>query len=295
MAQRPIWEGHLRLSLVACPVALYSAATTAEDVHFHLLHKDTHNRIRMVPHDPELGPVDRKDLVRGFEVEKDRYVIVNDDEIANVKLESTRIIDIERFVDVTDIDRIYWNVPYYVTPNGKAGVEAYVVIREAMRAHGKIALGRLVMHSHERMVAIEPRDKGFLATTLRTKDEIRDPASLFRSIPAIKPDKRMIEIAEKIIEQQEGKFDPDEFKDRYEDALRELIAQKKKGHKPVSAPPAEDTAPVIDLMEALRKSVKGGDAGKDSRARRFMDARTSRRSSSRHGARAATKKYAHHR
>src|SRR5258708_17440118 len=168
MAQRPIWEGHLRLSLVTCPVALYSATTTARDVHFHMLHKDTHNRIRMVPHDPERGPVERKDLVRGFEIDKDKYVVVSNDEINAVKLESTRMIDIERFVDLKEIDRIYWDTPYYVTPSGKAGLDAYVVIREAMLSVGKIALGRLVLHWHERLVALEPRDKGFLLTTLRT-------------------------------------------------------------------------------------------------------------------------------
>ena len=277
MAGRPIWEGHLRLSLVTCPVALFSATTTAKDVHFHLLHKDTHNRIRMVPTDPELGPVERKDLVRGFEIEKDQYVIVSNEEINAVKLESTRMIDIERFVDLKEIDRIYWDTPYYVTPSGKAGIDAYVVIREAMRSVGKIALGRLVLHWHERIVALEPRGKGFLLTTLRTKDEVRSENDLFADIPDAKHDKKMIEIATQIIEQQEGKFDPSMFRDRYEDALRELIEEKRKGHKPVSAPPPPEDTKVVNLMDALRKSLKttekGGDAAHEARARRYIDAR----------------------
>jgi DNA end-binding protein Ku len=277
MAPRPIWEGHLRLSLVACPVALYPATSTAKDVHFHLLHKDTHNRIRMIPHDPELGEVSRKDLVRGFEIDKDRYVIVSNDELNAVKLESTRMIDIDRFVDRKEIDRVYWNTPYYLTPSGKAGTDAYVVIREAMRASGRVALGRLVLHSYERMIALEPRDKGFLLTTLLTQDEVRDDTELFRSIPNIKPDKQMIEIALRIIEQKQGAFDSNEFHDRYEDALHQLIEEKRKGHKPVAAPAPEEGTPVVNLMDALRKSLQGSDLARESRARRYVDARTSHR------------------
>ncbi|MBV8536961.1 MAG: Ku protein [Alphaproteobacteria bacterium] len=275
MARRPVWQGHLRLSLVACPVALYPATSTASDVHFHLLHKETHQRIHMVPHDPERGEVSRKDLVRGFEVEKGKYVIVSDAELTAVKLESTRLIDIDRFVKLEDIDRIYWNTPYDVTPNGKAGLDAYLVIRDAMRAAGRVGLGRLVLHSHERMVALEPRDKGFLLTTLLTHDEVRDDRELFRDIPASRADKRMTEIAQKIIEQMEGEFDPRQFHDRYEDALRQLIAEKRKGHKPVAALPPEDGAPTANLMDALRKSLAGADAGR-TRARRSVRARGAR-------------------
>jgi len=298
MAQRPIWEGHLRLSLVACPVALYSATTTARDVHFHMLNKDTHNRIRMVPTDPESGPVERKDLVRGFEIEKNKYVILTNEEINAVKLESTRTIDIERFVDVSDIDRLYWNSPYYLTPNGSAAIDAYSVIRDSMQASGKVALGKLVLHSHERMVALEPRGKGFLLTTLLTADEVRDESGLFDKIPHAKADKKMIEIASKIIEQLEGKFDPSRFRDRYEDALRELIEHKRKGHKPVSAPPPETDTPVVDLMDALRKSLEGGGSTTHrAHARRYLDARGShpRKRPPAKSVKSRHKKYAHHR
>jgi DNA end-binding protein Ku len=257
MAPRPTWQGHLRLSLVTCPVALYTATNPGGEVRFNLLHPKTHNRIRMVATDPDLGPVERSDLVKGYEVEKDRYVIVTPEEIDSVRLESTRTIDIERFVDVADIDRLYWDNPYFLVPDGKLAVEAYSVIRDAMAGAKRIALGRVVMHTRERLLAIEPRGKGLVAYSLRSYDEVRDPADLFDDIPAKKADPAMIAIARKIIEQQDGPFEPKDFKDRYEEALRELIKRKEKGGKTkVAAAPPEDTN-VVDLMEALRKSLGG--------------------------------------
>jgi DNA end-binding protein Ku len=257
MAPRPTWQGHLRLSLVTCPVALYTATNPGGEVRFNLLHPKTHNRIRMVATDPDLGPVERSDLVKGYEVEKDRYVIVTPEEIESVRLESTRTIDIERFVDVADIDRLYWDNPYFLVPDGKLAVEAYSVIRDAMAGAKRIALGRVVMHTRERLLAIEPRGKGLVAWSLRSYDEVRDPADLFDDIPAKKADPSMIAIARKIIEQQDGPFEPSDFKDRYEEALRELIRRKEKGGKTkVAAALPEDTN-VVDLMEALRKSLGG--------------------------------------
>ena len=266
MAPRPTWQGHLRLSLVTCPVALYTATNAKGDVHFNMLHKDTNNRIRMIPTDPETGPVDRADIVKGYEVEKGHYVVVTQDEINSVKLESTRTIDIERFVDVEDIDRMYWNDPYFLVPDGKIAAEAFAVIREAMAQQERIALGRVVLHQRERLIAIEPRENGMLAYSLRTHDEVRQPAEFFASIPDAKADPRMVEIAEKIIEQLEGPFDPTSFDDRYETALKALIAEKQKGaSRNVSVDEPEDTN-VVDLMEALRKSLgqgaRGGAGGK---------------------------------
>ena len=261
MASRPTWQGHLRLSLVTCPVALYTATSPAGDVHFNLLHKDTHNRIRMIPTDPELGAVERGDLVKGFEYEKGHYIVVTPEEIDAVRLESTRTIDIERFVDRDAIDRLYWDSPYFLAPDGKLAVEAYTVIREAMRKTDKIALGRLVMHQRERLIAIEPQDRGLVAWSLRSKDEVRDANDIFGEIPAHKADAGMIAIAEKIIAQQEGPFDPSQFNDRYEDALRALITEKQKGkgRKVVAAEP--DDTNVVDLMDALRRSLgKSGGA-----------------------------------
>ena len=262
MAQRPSWEGHLRLSLVSCPVALYGATSRAGDVSFRLINPETGNRIRQVAVDAETGEeVERRDLVRGFEIEKDRYVLLTDEEIKSVRLESTKTIDIERFVKQEEIDRIWWEDPYYLAPSEKAGVEAFVVIREALRRSGQIAIGRVVIHTRERMVALEPRGEGILVTTLRSHDEIRPEAEVFDGIPARKADAKMVAIAEQIIAQQEGPFDPSDFVDHYEDALRELIASKQDGGDGgVSAPPpAKDN--VIDLMEALKQSLSGESKG----------------------------------
>ncbi|MBS0219899.1 MAG: Ku protein [Proteobacteria bacterium] len=269
-ALRPTWEGHLRLSLVTCPVALYTATERGADIHFNLINPKTHNRIHMQTVDAGTGkPVDRSELVRGFAVAKNKYVLLDKEELDAVKLESTRLIDIDHFVDADAIDRIYWDEPYYLAPSGKTGVEAFAVIRAGMEKRNKVALGRLVLHQRERLCALEPRDSGILLTTLRSHDEIRSSDAVFdRHLP--KPDARMLEIAEKIIDQQEAKFDPSEFKDRYEDALRDLIARKKKGETLVAAEPEEPEGKVVDLMDALRRSLKGG--GGREKAERFMAA-----------------------
>jgi DNA end-binding protein Ku len=256
LSRRPLWEGHLRLSLVSCPVALYAATTHANDISFHLLNPKTNNRIRMVPTDPDEGPVERADLVKGYEIENNRYVVLTSDELDAVKLETTHTLDIERFVAAGDIDRLYWNDPYFLLPSDDTGVEAYTVIRDAMAGAGRIALGRLVMHMRERLMAVEARDNGLLAYSLRMADEVIDAKKAFRDIPKAKPDRHMIEIAEKIIAQQEGPFAPEAFKDRYEKALRDLIRRKSRGEKLVTAAPPEDTN-VIDLMEVLKRSLKG--------------------------------------
>jgi len=259
MAARPSWQGHLKLSLVSCPVALYSATASSGDVHFNLLNPKTGNRIKMVTTDPDTGPVERSSLVKGYEIEKGRYITVTDDEIKAVRLESTRTIDIERFVDADEIDRLYWNDPFYLVPDGKMAAEAYAVIREAMSQSGKIALGRVVMHTRERLLGLEPRDNGIVAYSLRTRDEVRKPVDFFRDIPDAEPKAGMVDIASKIIEQLEGAFEPDEFIDHYEEALKALIASKDKGEKPKAAPAPKDT-PTSDLMEALRRSLQRGSA-----------------------------------
>ena len=255
MSSRPTWQGHLKLSLVSCPVALYSATNSRSDVHFHLINPDTNNRVRMIATDPDKGPVERRDLVKGYEFEKDRYILLTDEEIRSVRLESTKTIDIERFVPAEDIDRLYWNDPYFLLPDGKLAAEAYGVIREAMKKSGQIALGRVVMATRERLLAVEPRGKGMIAYTLRTEDDVEDADAAFDEIPAGKPDANMVSIALKIIEQKEGPFDPGQFVDRYEEALKALIAEKEKGEKPVAAEAPEDTN-VVDLMAALRASLR---------------------------------------
>jgi len=254
MATRPTWQGYLRLSLVSCPVALYTATSRSGEVHFNMLHKATNNRIKMIPTDPETGPVDRADIVKGYEIEKGRYVVVTDEEIKAVKLETTRTLDIERFVDEADIDRLYWNDPYFLAPDGDMAVEAFTVIREAMKKAKKVALGRLVMHQRERLMALEAHEKGILAYTIRNHREVREAEEIFAHIKAVKPPAAMVDIAAKIIEQQEGAFDPSQFTDRYEEALRALIKEKEKGHT-VKTPEAPKEAEVIDLMEALKRSL----------------------------------------
>ncbi len=276
-AMRPTWEGHLRLSLVTCPVALYTATERAADVHFHLINPDTNNRIRMQTIDAGTGKVvERSELVKGYEVSKNKYVLFEPEELDAVKLESTRTIDIREFVDASSIDRIYWDEPYYLAPAGKTGIEAYAVIRAAMEKQDKVALGRLVMHQRERICALEPREGGILLTTLRTHDEIRSTAEVFdRHLP--KPDARMLEIAEKIIAQQEAEFDPSEFKDRYEDALRDLIKRKAKGEEVVRSEEPGEEEKVVDLMDALRRSLKGGGGPAREKADRFLTAQGRRK------------------
>jgi DNA end-binding protein Ku len=255
LSRRPLWEGQLRLSLVSCPVSLYSAVSHTNDISFHLLNPKTNNRIRMIATDPDEGPVERADLVKGYEIEKNRYVVVTPEELDAVRLETTHALEIERFVDKNDIDRLFWNDPFYLLPAEDSAVQAYTVIRDAMAHVGRIALGRVVMHTRERLMAIEPQGKGLVAYSLRMRNEVIDPEKVFRDVPKSKPDARMLDIAEKIIEQQEGPFAPDEFKDRYETALRQLIHRKERGEKIVAVEPPEESN-VIDLMEALKRSLK---------------------------------------
>ena len=261
MAARPTWQGHLKLSLVTCPVALYTATSSASHVSFHLINPETNNRIRMVPTDPDAGPVERSDLVKGYEVSKDEYVLFDDEDFDKVRLESTRTISIDEFVDEEDIDRLYWNDPFYVVPEKGVGAEAFAVIRDAMKAAGKIAIGCLVLRGRERQIALEVRGKGLVAYSLRAHDEVRDAADYFDDIAEVKADKDMVEIATRIIGQKEADFDPSQFKDRYDEALKEMIKAKQKGGRSLVEAPEPDDTNVVDLMEALRNSLKGSAGG----------------------------------
>jgi len=265
---RPAWQGHMRLSLVSCPVALVNATTRAHDISFHLINPETNNRIKMIATDPDSGPVERSELVKGYEIAKEQYVLLTPEDFESVKLETTHTLDIERFVDADTIDRIYWDNPYFLVPNGDEGIDAYAVIHNAMVKANRMALGRVVMHARERLIAIEPRGKGLMAYTLRMENEVRDSDDAFSKIPAVRPDKEMTDIALKIVEQKEGPFDPGQFVDRYEQSLKQLIREKQKGHKPVRAAEPEDTN-VIDLMQALKKSLNAkGSAPKKSPVRK---------------------------
>jgi DNA end-binding protein Ku len=259
MAQRPSWRGHLKLSLVTCPVALFNAITPAGDVRFHLINPETGNRVRSVTVDSETEEVlDRRELAKGYEIGKGRYVALTPKEIDAVRLESTKTIEIEEFVPIEDIDRLYWNNPYYLVPDGKLAAEPFAVILAAMEANGKVGLGRAVISQRERLLALEPRDGAMIATTLRSRDEVRALKPLAKDLPRSRPSREMINIAEKIMKQKSAAFNPTKFVDRYEDALRDLIRRKEKGKDVVEAEaPAERTGKVIDLMEALRGSLKG--------------------------------------
>jgi DNA end-binding protein Ku len=268
-----VWDGHLRLSLVTCPVALYKATDPKGGVAFHLINPKTKSRIVQVAKDPTTGrELDRKALVHGFEVSKNQYVLIDPEELKALRIESTHVLDLERFVDAATIDRIYWDEPYYLAPSEQTGVEAFAVILEAMRAKERVGIGRLVLNMRERICALEPRDNRILLTTLRTHEDIVTASDVGGIAKLPRPDRRMLEIAEKIIEQQEGTFDPSTFKDRYEDAVRALIARKKRGQKVTTAPPVEqDEGKVVDLMEALRRSLAGQGGGSKERAARFLE------------------------
>lgn len=257
-----VWQGHLRLSLVTCPVALYKATSTKSGVSFNLINPETGSRIAQVVKDPTTGEeLDRKSLVKGYEVAKNQYVLIDPAELKALRTESTHLLDLERFVDAATIDRIYWDEPYYLAPSEPAGVEAFAVILEAMRERKRIGIGKLVLNMRERICALEPRGSAILLTTLRTHEDIVAASAIGGMTDLPTPDRGMLEIAGKIMEQKEGAFDPQTFRDSYEDAVHDLIARKKEGQTLVSAPPLEKgDGKVIDLMDALRRSleVSGG-------------------------------------
>jgi DNA end-binding protein Ku len=235
-------------------VRLFNATSRSEKVAFNLLHKDTHNRIQMKPHDPELGAVERADLVKGYEYEKDQYVVFSDEDFDKVQIETSKAIVIEKFVDAKEVDPIYFDAPYYVAPDGAVAEETFRVIQHAMRDKDKVALSRIVLSNRERLIALSCRDKGFLMMTLRTADEVRPAEEYFTDIEDAEPETEMLELAEKLIEQKSGKFDPSEFKDRYHDAVVEMVKAKVKGQEPVLAK-APERGKVINLMDALRQSL----------------------------------------
>lgn len=256
MAPRASWKGYLKLSLVSCPVRMYTATSSTSRVSFNLLHKDTHNRIRMRPYDPELGEVDRADLVKGYEYDKDQYVIMSDEDFDKIKIESTDTMAIERFVDESKMDPIYLDSPYYLTPDGAVGEEAFRVIHEAMRRKKKVAISRVVISGRERAIAMSVRDKGFLVSTLRTAEEVRDQSLYFDDIGSGTVEKDLLQLASQLIDQKTGAFDPAMFKDRYQQAVQEVVKAKLRGQEPVVAK-APDRGKVINLMDALKQSLEG--------------------------------------
>jgi DNA end-binding protein Ku len=254
MAPRASWTGYLKLSLVSCPVRLYPATSSSERISFNQLHKKTHNRINMKPVDPELGLVERSDLVRGYEYEDKKYIIIEDEDLAAVKIESNHTMNIEAFVDEGSVDVIYLDSPYYLAPDGAMAEETFIVLREAMRKAGKVAIARLVLSSRERVVAVGARERGMFVSVLRNPSEVRGTAAYFDAIPDGKPDAEMLELAERLIEQKTTTFNPKDYEDRYEQALMAMIKEKLKGHKPIIAA-APERGNVVNLMDALKASL----------------------------------------
>ncbi len=254
MAPRASWKGYLKLSLVSCPVRLYPATSTSERISFNQLHKKTHNRINMKPVDPELGLVERADLIKGYEYEDKQYVIIEESDLESVRIESNHTMNIEAFVDEGEVDVIYQDTPYYLAPDGAMAEETFAVLREAMRKSGKLAIARLVLSSRERVITVGARENGMFVCTLRNPNEVRSTAEYFGNIPVGKPDPEMLQLAEALIQQKVTKFDSKNYEDRYEIALMAMIKEKLKGHKPILAA-APERGNVINLMDALKASL----------------------------------------
>jgi DNA end-binding protein Ku len=264
-AARPYWTGFLKLSLVTIGVRLYTAATEKERVHFHQIHEPSGERVRQQLVVPGIGPVDRSDIVKGYEYEKGRYVTVDPDDLKRLRLETTDTIDIVEFVD--EIDPIYFDAPYYLVPDGSVAEEGYRVIREALRESGKIAVGQVVIGGHERVIALRPLGDGLLGNSLRYEDEIRKPEDFFGSIAADGADDDQLAIMEQIIARKTRPFDVSKFVDHYQQAVRELIDKKLEGKLPAQEPERRP-AQVINLMDALKRSLAEEETASDAPRRR---------------------------
>jgi DNA end-binding protein Ku len=256
VAPRAYWKGYLKLSLVSCPIALFPATSEREKISFHQINKKTGNRIKYRRVDAESGDeVDSEDVIKGYEVGKGEYLELDPEELEAVAIESKRVIDIDEFVPKKEIDELYLNNPYYIVPDAEVGTQAFAVIREAIKQEGMVAIGKVVFTSREHIIALEPRGKGMMGVTLRYPYEVRKEQDYFDDIPDEKVPKDMLELATHIVETKAGHFNPEKFDDRYEDALKELLKKKQSGQK-IEQPTERAPAKVINLMDALRRSVQ---------------------------------------
>ena len=266
---RAYWKGFLRLSLVSIGVQIYNAVESKSEISFRQIHKPSGRRVNYEKVVQGIGKIESADIAKGYEVDADTYVLLEPDEIEAIKLESKRTIDLVQFVDATQIDSRYFERPYYMAPADEMAGEGYVVIREALRKTGKVGLAQLTIAGREWLVAVAPLEDGLVMEMLRYAEELRDPADYFESVPAVKPDKEMIELAVQLIEKKAAPFNPKEFQDHYTTALRELVQDKLKGHKIIA--PQEEARPkggnIVDLMEALKRSVGDPASGKTKPAR----------------------------
>ena len=273
MAARAYWQGQIRLALVSIPVEIYSATKSGSRISFNQIHEPSGKRISYEKVVPGIGPVDRDEIIRGYEISKGNYVLLEDEEIEAVKIESKRTLELVQFVDACEIDPLYFEKPYYVAPQDELAEEAFVVLREALRKAKKVALGQLSVRGREKLVAIKPCGKGLLLETLRYADEVRAGQSFFDEIDEAKPKKELLDLANTLIEQKSAPFDAGEFEDRYAEALKKLIDKKAKSKskkaviEDVDDPDTPSGANVIDLMAALKKSVES-DKPKTSAKRR---------------------------
>lgn len=270
MAARPAWRGQIRLALVSIPVEIYPATKSGASIAFHQVHEPTGKRIKYEKVVPGIGPVDRDEIVKGYEVSKGEYVLLEPEEIESVKLESRKTLDLVQFVDTHEIDAIYYDKPYFVVPADDLAEEAFVVLREALRRSRKVAVGQLAMRGQEYVIALKPCGRGMVLETLRYADEVNKAASYFREIEDAEPDADLLDLASTLIEKKTGKFDASEFHNRYVDALKGLIEEKRKRKGEVIIQDPDDDAPkkgsnVIDLMAALKKSL-GDASGSDDAA-----------------------------
>ncbi len=271
-APRSSWKGYLRVSLVSCPVRLYPAFSSAEKISFHNLAPGSMARISMVPTDPTTGkPVPRDQLLKGYEFEKGRYVILSEEELEKVQVESNRVIDVTQFVDDDKVDPLYLDSPYWLAPDGKIANETFRVIVEAMRREAKSGIGRLVLSSRERAVLLSPRGKGIMIRTLRASEEVRREDPYFEDIEEGPLDQSAVALARQIVVQKSSDFDPKLFEDRYQAALSELVKAKIKGER-IITPQVAEPAPIIDLMAALKKSLETVKPPAVSKAKRAREA-----------------------
>jgi DNA end-binding protein Ku len=258
---RPYWKGYLKLSLVSCAVALYNASSASERVSFNTLNRKTGNRLKQNLVDSVSGePVETADRVKGYQFSKGQYVMVEDTDLEALKIESTKTIELETFVPQSEIDEIYLDSPYYLAPDDKVAEEAFAVIREAMTKKKMAGIGRIVLSRRERMLMLNPRGKGMLATTLRYPYEVRQDAEYFEGIHDVKLSSEMLDIAQEIIARKSGHFQPDNFNDRYEEALVEMLRAKQSGEV-FSAPQAAEPGNVVNIMDALKRSLQATGGG----------------------------------
>ena len=267
MAARPTWRGIIKLALVSIPVEIFPATRTGKSIAFHQVHEPSGQRVRYEKIVPGIGPIDRDDILKGYEVDKGEYVLLDPEEIEKVKLESRKTLDLTQFVDLSDIDPIYYDKPYFVAPADDLAEEAFVVLREALKRTKKVGIGQLAMRGQEYVVSLKPCGRGMVLETLRYADEVHKASSYFRDIGDSKPEADLLEMAEALIEKKSGAFDAGEFRNRYIDALRSLIDEKirKKGKRIIQDRSPEDLpkgSNVVDLMAALKKSIEGGPKAK---------------------------------